>query len=195
MAEDLPPRLNPYRIFQGAFIPNAVLSLPTRRLSSDAKVCYARLLRFAGKKGVAYPYKRTLAAEIGVSFRGVGRALRELCDLKLISIKKRGPGRPALTFFHFPPEIFGPVDNSKNMPPVARQRGENVPPVARQRRAAPIDRARGDSEVSHTHEVGHRSAGGRAARGGPVFSNKGNPEGQRRVGQLLAGIVNAKRIT
>jgi helix-turn-helix protein len=180
------PTINPYRLFQGSFLPHAVEQLPKRRLSSDAKICYGRLLRFAGKRGVAFPHVRTLAQAVGQSRRSVERALRQLRLAGLIQSFQRGKGRAALIRFYLPADIFGSVCHAP--PPVAGQNGHAPPRVAGQKTSPPIVRARG-LEVSHTEEVSHRSAGGRAVARGPVFSERGHQKNQQRLAKLLGGIV------
>lgn len=183
------PRFNPQRVMLGAFIPNAVLELPADRLSANAKICYARLLRFAGKRGVAYPRVDTLAAEVGLNRRAVFRALDELRAIELVSTTKRGPGKPALFHFHLPEWIFGPVEPTHKVTPVSLQSRQEVTPVSLQKPAATKDRARG-LEDSHKQKLVTAARGGSPAARGPVFTQQGNPGAQRRVLALLSGIVN-----
>jgi hypothetical protein len=82
MAEETLKFINPWKIFNGAMIPNWLLGRP--EVSQGAKVCYARLCQFAGKTGECFPKQRTLALEIGVKSRQVRNYLNELEDLKLI---------------------------------------------------------------------------------------------------------------
>src|SRR5581483_3588203 len=58
---------NPYKVFQGAFAPYWVLE--HRGISAGAKLCYIRLLGFAGKEARCYPSLATLGAALGVSDR------------------------------------------------------------------------------------------------------------------------------
>ena len=44
---------NPYKVFQGAFAPYWILE--HRGISAGAKLCYIRLLGFAGKDARCYP--------------------------------------------------------------------------------------------------------------------------------------------
>lgn len=191
--KELGPTINPWKMFQGSFIPNAVMQLPRRRLSADAKTCYGRLLQFAGKRGVAFPRVSLLALEIGQSRRSVERALKQLRGAGLITTKQRGRkrggvGRSALISFHWPADIFGEVCTATFAPPrVAGQNGNAPPRAAGQKPPAPIVRARG-LEESHKHEVSHRSAGGRPHGRSAVFTERGNPRGQERVAKLLGAI-------
>jgi len=75
---------NPYRLFVGAFIPNALLRWSG--VSPGAKLCYARLAQYAGKNGAAFPSQEELARELGVSERQVIRYLAELENKNLLRI-------------------------------------------------------------------------------------------------------------
>lgn len=74
--------INPHKLFTGAFIPNWLLNRP--EVSQGAKLCYARLCQYAGKKGDCFPKQKALAEEIGVRSRQVRNYLDELEALKLI---------------------------------------------------------------------------------------------------------------
>lgn len=74
-----------------ATIPNAVLKRTD--LSHGAKLCAARLIQYADKRGVAFPRLPTLAAELGMSVSAVKRFLHELLELNLLRPRRRGQGR------------------------------------------------------------------------------------------------------
>lgn len=78
---------NPYRMFTGCFIPNAVCLC--RDLSARAKLVFGRLCQYAGEKGQAYPTYRALAWEVGVERRQAMRAIQELEDFGLIRAVKQ----------------------------------------------------------------------------------------------------------
>jgi hypothetical protein len=63
---------NPYKIFQGAFAPYWLLE--HRGLAAGAKLCYIRLLGFAGKDARCYPSLETLK-EKPRCFRAAGSRL------------------------------------------------------------------------------------------------------------------------
>jgi DNA-binding transcriptional MocR family regulator len=186
--KELGPQINPWRIFQGSFIPNAVMQLPRRRMTSEAKICYGRLLRFAGKRGVAFPHVRTLALEVGLSRRSVFRALRQLRELGLITSQHRGRGTTALIRFHLPADVFGDVCPRPAVPHLALQKPVGVPDVAPQSRGHLIERARAVN-LSHRTRSESPLRGGAGSARGRVFTQRGNPKGQQRVANLLAGIV------
>jgi hypothetical protein len=79
---------NPYKVFQGAFAPFWLLEHP--KLGSGAKLCYIRLLGFAGKDGRCYPSLETLGTSLGVSERQARDYVKELERAGLIRIEQRG---------------------------------------------------------------------------------------------------------
>jgi len=64
---------NPFHLFHGVFVPDALVRY--RRLSPTSKFLWARLARYAGRDGRAYPSVPTLARELGLSARQVQRGL------------------------------------------------------------------------------------------------------------------------
>src|SRR5690242_3185637 len=84
---------NPYKHFTGSWLPTWLLQ--RRELSPGAKLVYARLARYAGKRGVAYPRQSTLAEEIGLRERQVRTYLLELRKIGLIEARKSGTGKPS----------------------------------------------------------------------------------------------------
>lgn len=83
-------RMNPYKLFVGVFIPEALVSYD--KISAGAKLCYGKLCQYSGKKGYAFPRQTTLAKELGVgSSRQAGRYINELVDAKLIESERCGP--------------------------------------------------------------------------------------------------------
>lgn len=89
--------INPYYRDFGAFIPNWLLS--RSEVSSGAKLCYARLVQYAGKNGSAWPKQDTLADELGIGVRNVQYLLKELIDLSLIHSTRQGKGLPSKYLF------------------------------------------------------------------------------------------------
>jgi hypothetical protein len=85
----VPRFFNPYRHFVGSFIPNWLQR--RRGISPGAKLAYARLAQYADKKsGIAWPARKTLSAELGISARQVDRYITELEDSALIHVTRRG---------------------------------------------------------------------------------------------------------
>lgn len=75
---------NPYKLFTGIFIPEALVKVNYKLLSPGAKLCYGRLARFAGKDGKCYPSMETLGRELGVTGRQARSYLSELESEKLV---------------------------------------------------------------------------------------------------------------
>ena len=84
-------RINPYKQFIGSFIPEWLEE--RSEISPGAKICYARLARFAGKDGSCYPKRDTIAKSIGISERQVDRYIKELKNQGLIDVRQLGLGR------------------------------------------------------------------------------------------------------
>lgn len=64
--------------------------MPIDQLSHAAKITYGRLLRYAGRRGIAYPTVEVLAVEIGTSTRSATDYIKELKDFGLIGVEKLG---------------------------------------------------------------------------------------------------------
>lgn len=94
-------RINPYKLFVGAFIPNWLLERP--EVTSTAKLCYARLSEYAGESGIAYPSEAALAKAVALKPRQIRRVIYELKKHELIGVELVGfPGRNEYCFFHHP---------------------------------------------------------------------------------------------
>jgi hypothetical protein len=78
---------NPWRVFRGSFIPNAILSCTG--ISPTSKLVFGRLCQYAGENGIAYPSYSALAREVGIERRQAMRAVRELEDFGLIRSIRR----------------------------------------------------------------------------------------------------------
>ena len=106
-------RFNPYKMFNGSFIPEAVSKISNKDLSGDAKNIYGRLARYAGKDGICRPKRTTLMSEVGLhSLSTLDRKIKELCDIGLIEINQRGLQKSNEYFFLFNPDIFGRFDDT-----------------------------------------------------------------------------------
>lgn len=92
---------NPWRMFNGCFIPNAVLRCIG--LSARAKLIFGRLCQYAGENGEAFPSYRSLAREVGVERRCAIKAVRELEEFGLIKTvsRWRNDGGPASNVYVF----------------------------------------------------------------------------------------------
>lgn len=59
-------------------------------ISSSAKLCFARLIQYAGQNSETFPKLQTLGNELGISARNVQRLLSELEEKGLIVKHQRG---------------------------------------------------------------------------------------------------------
>ena len=88
---------NPYKVFTGIHLPNALLKYPG--LSLSAKVVWGRLAQYAGHDGKCHPKIDTIAEEVALSGRQVKNLLNELVEQGfLFKIKPSGQQR----LMHFP---------------------------------------------------------------------------------------------
>jgi hypothetical protein len=182
-------RINPYRMFTGSWIPTWLLE--RRELSPGAKLVYARLARFAGKKGVAYPRQATLAAKVGLPMRTLQRYVFELREFRLIFVRQgggKGQGRPARYFFLNHVWITGA--GFLATPRVAEPKALAMSKLAEPKRPPLNERARG-LEESHT-EKRVTAARGAAAPQHPVSRNFDRHTVSRstRVRLIVGGIAS-----
>ena len=86
MSKEQLTTFNPYRVFNGINIPEGIYN--SSKLTPVTKIVYGRLLRYAGKNGVAYPKQETIATELNVSINTIKRAIKQLVDNDLIVIER-----------------------------------------------------------------------------------------------------------
>lgn len=115
-------RINPWRLFIGAMIPNWLLCRP--EVSAGAKLAYARLCQFSGRDGLCFPRQAVLAAELGVSDRAVRNYLRELEEFQLIEVDQPGLQRSNRYAFLAHPWI---EDTASPEPPPPDRQGASAP--------------------------------------------------------------------
>lgn len=94
---------NPYRVFQGSFAPYWLLE--HRGISAGAKLCYIRLLGFAGRDARCYPSLETLGVSLGVSDRQARDYVKELERQGLIVIEQRGLRKTNVYLFVWTAEL------------------------------------------------------------------------------------------
>lgn len=75
-------------------VPNHILESAV--LSPGAKLAYAMLLKYAWQHDYCFPGQARLAKDMGVTDRSVRTYLQELEANDVVSIKRRGFGRPNL---------------------------------------------------------------------------------------------------
>jgi DNA-binding MarR family transcriptional regulator len=94
---------NPYKVFQGVFAPYWILE--HKGIGAGAKLCYIRLLGFAGKDARCYPSLETLGKSLGVSDRQVRDYIKELERAGLITTEQRGLRRTNVYLFLWTAEL------------------------------------------------------------------------------------------
>src|SRR5262245_28601865 len=94
---------NPYKVFQGVFAPYWLLE--HRGISTGAKLCYIRLLGFAGKDARCYPSLEKLGKGLGVSDRQARDYVKELERAGLIAVEQRGLRKTNIYLFLWTAEL------------------------------------------------------------------------------------------
>jgi len=79
-------------------VPNFILE--SKEISIGAKLTYAMLLKYAREMDECFPGQERLAKDMGNGARSVVRYIAELEEVGLITIKRRGQGRPNLYTIH-----------------------------------------------------------------------------------------------
>lgn len=100
-------RINPYKSFTGAWIPNWLLE--RQEISLGAKVVYARLCQFAGEKGYAHPKLSELTNAIGTPLSSLQRYLTELRVNNLIEIVLKREEMAASEYYFLEHEWMRPL--------------------------------------------------------------------------------------
>ena len=77
--------ISPHKMFIGLFVPNFIAKNPN--LSHLSKLCYGKLLYYAGESCHCSPTQKILSEELCVSVRSIERALQELVSAKFIHIE------------------------------------------------------------------------------------------------------------
>lgn len=159
-----------------------------RELSWPAKMLYARLVRYAGRRVAARPTQAQLARDLGAPMRTLKRWLAELRveheGMPLVWVKQQGDGGPARYFFAAHPWRRERVFFSAG-PIVARLNGAAGPKLTPLTPPHSKERARAVGDNEKRRQPAPR---GGASRRGSVFTDRGNPRGQQRVARLLSGI-------
>lgn len=100
-----------------AQIPDALII--DNRLSSHAVRLWARLDKYAGANGAAFPSRTTLADDLNWSLIMVARALRELTTTGWITRTRRGTTNIIDTTLHDQPNTQPPANITTDTPPVS----------------------------------------------------------------------------
>lgn len=79
-------------------VPNFILE--SKAISVGAKLTYAMLLKYAREQDECFPGQERLAEDMGTGKRSLVRYVGELEKVGLLSIKRRGQGRPNIYTVH-----------------------------------------------------------------------------------------------
>ena len=79
-------------------VPNFILE--SKEISVGAKLTYAMLLKYARELDECFPGQDRLAEDMGTGKRSVVRHIAELERADLVTVKRRGQGRPNLYTVH-----------------------------------------------------------------------------------------------
>lgn len=80
-------------------VPNSILL--NKKLSVGAKVVYALLLNYAWHNDSCFPGQKHLAQDMGMSRSRVTQLVGQLQQSGLVTIQRRGQGKPNLYTIHF----------------------------------------------------------------------------------------------
>ena len=105
---------NPYKVFQGIFAPYWLLEHPG--IGAGAKLCYIRLLGFAGKDARCYPSLETLGKRLGVSERQARDYVKELERTGLIAVEHRGLRKTNVYLFLWTAELDALCNSVPDIP-------------------------------------------------------------------------------
>lgn len=75
-------------------VPNFILE--SKEISVGAKLTYAMLLKYARELDECFPGQDRLAQDMGTTRQSVNAYIRELKQTELISVQRRGQGKPNL---------------------------------------------------------------------------------------------------
>ena len=79
-------------------VPNFILE--TDKISTGAKLTYAMLLKYARELDECFPGQDRLAKDMGTSRQSINAYIKELRSVGLITVQRRGQGRPNLYTIH-----------------------------------------------------------------------------------------------
>jgi len=79
-------------------VPNFILE--SEKISIGAKLTYAMLLKYAREMNECFPGQDRLAKDMGTTRQSVNAYIKELREVGLITVQRRGQGRPNLYTIH-----------------------------------------------------------------------------------------------
>jgi hypothetical protein len=129
---------NPYKIFRGVFAPYWILE--HRGIGAGAKLCYIRLLGFAGKDARCYPSVEKLGISLGVCERQAREYVKELERAGLIKVEQRGLRKTNLYVFLWTADLDRLANSVPEGPDDPSDSGPDRKDPAGQDRKWPSDR-------------------------------------------------------
>jgi Helix-turn-helix domain len=142
---------NPYGLFNGIFIPEAICKY--RGLSLGAKMIYGRLCRYAGRNGAVYPAIPTLASELGIGKTQARTYVQELERKDFIAVDREnrhfspnGSGGSNRYIFLWHVAFDGQEGQLRKTPPVRKTGGVPV------RKTEPLPLRKTGTEENHHQE-------------------------------------------
>jgi hypothetical protein len=154
-------RYSPRMKFYGAMIPNWLLRRTD--ISHGAKLCFGRLMQFAGRNDHCFPDQETLAEEVGVSVRTIQEYLAELESKPYIESQRRGRGN--VYYFVKHPDIKFKRDTKH---PSCREHTQDSSPDEHTQDSA----SRFDSRIESTSNQEKHSEGKNTAVVTPLVLNE-----------------------
>src|SRR4030042_5958051 len=79
-------------------VPNFILE--SKEISVGSKLTYAMLLKYAREMNECFPGQDRLAEDMGTTRQSVNTYIKELREVGLITVQRRGQGRPNLYTIH-----------------------------------------------------------------------------------------------
>ena len=156
-APGLPPArrpgepFNPYGLFNGIFVPEAVCRY--RGLTLGAKAIYGRLCRYAGSDGAVFPSIPTLASELGIGKTQARKYVKELEGQYFIAVDRKnrhftftGAGGSNRYVFLWHVAFDGEGGKLRKSPPVRKTEGVPL------RKTGPLPLRKTGGEENHHQE-------------------------------------------
>jgi hypothetical protein len=142
---------NPYGLFNGIFIPEAICKY--RGLSLGAKMIYGRFCRYAGRDGAVYPALPTLASELGIGKTQARAYVQELERKCFIAVDREnrhygpnGAGGSNRYIFLWHVAFDGEEGKLRKTPPVRKTGGVPL------RKTEPVPLRKTGAEENHHQE-------------------------------------------
>ena len=144
-------QFNPYGLFTGIFIPEAICKY--RGVSLGAKMVYGRLCRYAGRDGAVYPALSTLASELGIGKTQARTYVQELERKHFIAVDRKdrhfgpnGAGGSNRYVFLWHVAFDGDEGQLRKTPPIRKTGGVPL------RKTGPLPLRKTGGEENHHQE-------------------------------------------